>query len=228
MVKRAESEEFKVLKNELLKLLENISDEGSVDEVLSQGDFAKSLIKSGLNLDAFKEKLANDKDFKAYLDSEKDKHSSKALETWKTNNLEKLLSEEIKKRFPEKDEKDIQLESLKAEVEKMKKENILKEIKNQAILMLDEKKLPKDLLDLIVSDDLENTRSNIEALEKVFNPYIQSAVEERVKSNSYTPPTATKTSVDNPYSRETFNLTKQMELEISNPELAKQLKEQAK
>lgn len=216
-----------MLKNELLKLIENIGDEGSVDEVLSQSDFAKSLIKSGLTLDAFKENLTNDKDFKAYLDSEKDKHSSKALETWKTNNLEKLLSEEIKKRFPEKDEKDIQLESLKVEIEKMKKENILKEIKNQAILMLDEKKLPKELLDLIVSDDLENTRSNIEALEKVFNPYIQSAVEERVKSNSYTPPKGDGSTIKNPWSKEYFNLTEQGRLLKENPTLASQYMTQA-
>ena len=45
-------------KSELLKLLEGIDDEGSVDEVLSKSDFAKSLIDGGLTLDAFKEKIA--------------------------------------------------------------------------------------------------------------------------------------------------------------------------
>ena len=44
-------------KKELLKLIESIDDEGSVDEVLSESDFAKSLLQSGLTLNAFKEKL---------------------------------------------------------------------------------------------------------------------------------------------------------------------------
>ena len=33
---------------------------------------------------------------------------------------------------------------------------------------------------------------------------------------------------ENPYEKETFNLTKQMELELSNPELAKTMKKNAK
>ena len=44
-------------KSELLKLLGQLDDNASVDEVLSQTDFAKSVLKGGLTLDAFKEKL---------------------------------------------------------------------------------------------------------------------------------------------------------------------------
>ena len=44
-------------KSELLKLIEQLDDNASVDEVLSQTDFAKSVLKGGLTLDAFKEKL---------------------------------------------------------------------------------------------------------------------------------------------------------------------------
>ena len=41
-------------KSELLKLIEQLDDNASVDEVLSQTDFAKSVLKGGLTLDAFK------------------------------------------------------------------------------------------------------------------------------------------------------------------------------
>lgn len=214
-----------MLKSELLQLIENIEDNSSVDEVLQGTDLAKSM----LSLDKFKEMVATDKDFKSFLDSEKDKHSSKSLETWKSNNLSKLIEEEVKKRYPEKDEKDIKLETLQAELDKMKHENLMKEIKNQALLLLDEKKLPKEMLDFVVSDDLDKTKGNIETITKVFNPYIQKMVEERVKDNSYTPPKGGEPTGNNPYEKgENFSLTKQMELEISNPELAKQLREQAK
>lgn len=83
-------------KKELLKLVESIDDEGSVDEVLSGSDFAKSLLQSGLTLNAFKAKIKSDKDFKAFMDSENDKYHAKALKTWQDNNLEKALEPFIK------------------------------------------------------------------------------------------------------------------------------------
>jgi hypothetical protein len=177
-------------------------------------------------LEVFKNKL-NETDFKSFMDSEKDKHLSKGIETFKTNNLEKLINEEIKKRFPDKDAKDIQVEALRSELEKMKKENIMKEIKNQAILLLDSKKLPKEVLDFIVSDDLEKTKANIESFGNVFNPYIQSAVEERIKNGSYTPPKGDDSTTKNPWSKEHFNLTEQGRLMTENPTLASQFMAQA-
>jgi hypothetical protein len=177
-------------------------------------------------LEVFKSKL-NDADFKSFLDSEKDKHLSKGIETFKSNNLSKLVDEEVKKRYPEKDAKDIQVEALRIELEKMKKENLMKEIKNQAILILDEKKLPKEVLNFIVSDDLEKTKTNIESFGNVFNPYIQIAVEERIKSGSYTPPKNNDSTTKNPWSKEHFNLTEQGRIITENPLLASQLMAQA-
>ncbi|ERI90987.1 hypothetical protein HMPREF1982_03549 [Clostridiales bacterium oral taxon 876 str. F0540] len=182
-----------MLKKELLKLIEKIEDEGSIDEVLSGSDFAKSLLNSGLTLDAFKEKLKADKDFKAFLDSEKDKHSSKSLETWKQNNLEKLLDEEVKKRFPEQDPKDTELAKLKAEIDKMQKESLRKDLTNKAIKIATDKKLPVDLVDFLIGQDEETTTKNLEKLESVFGTHVESLVQERLKGNSYTPPTNTNT-----------------------------------
>ena len=84
-------------KSELLKLIEQLDDNASVDEVLSQTDFAKSVLKGGLTLDAFKEKLTEDKTFKSFMDSEKDKHYQKALETWKANNLQPIIDDAVLK-----------------------------------------------------------------------------------------------------------------------------------
>ena len=84
-------------KSELLKLLEQLDDNASVDEVLSQTDFAKSVLKSGLTLNAFKEKLTEDKAFISFMDSEKDKHYQKALETWKANNLQPIIDDAVLK-----------------------------------------------------------------------------------------------------------------------------------
>lgn len=216
-----------MLKKELLKLIEIIGDEGSIDEVLSASDFAKSLVNQGLTLDAFKEKLKVDKDFKAFLDSEKDKHYSKALETWKTNNLNTLIDEEVKKRFPEADPKDTELAKLKAEIEKMQKESIRKDLTNKAIKIATDKKLPVELVDYLIGQDEQTTTQNLEKLESIFGSHVETLVQERLKSSSYTPPKGDSNVTKNPWSKEHFNLTEQGRLMNENPELANQFKAQA-
>lgn len=218
-----------MLKKELLKLIENIEDESNVDEVLQTSDLAKSLLKSGLTLDAFKEKITKDKDFKSYMDSENDKYSAKAMETWKSNNLKNLLDDEIKKRFPKTDPKDLELEKLKNEIEQMKAEKLKEQLTNKALKIANEKKLPTEIVDFMLGKDEETTIQNLAKLETVFNARLQELVKEKVKDNAYVPPKSDgNTGDNNPYATKTFNLTKQMQLEMSNPDLAKQLKEQAK
>ncbi|MBY6996512.1 DUF4355 domain-containing protein [Clostridium botulinum] len=215
-----------MLKSELLKLIENIEDNSSIDEVLQGTDFAKSM----LSLDKFKELVVTNKDFKSFLDSEKDKHSSKSLETWKANNIEKLINEEIRKRNPQKDEKDIALEELQRKIEAMEKEKQYEKLKNVALKQATEKKLPNELVDYFIGQNEETTINNLTKLEEIFNSKLETVVQERLKGSSYTPPKGGgEPTTGNPYEKgENFSLTKQMELEISNPELAKQLREQGK
>ncbi len=173
-----------MLKKELLELIENVEDVQEVDEILKNSELAN---KFG-SLDIFKEKVKADKDFKSFIDSVNDKHAEKYLNTWKTNNLEKLLDEEVKKRFPEADPKDNELAKLKAEIDKMQKESLRKDITNKAIKLATDKKLPVDLIDFLIGDDEEITTKNIDKLESVFGTHVESLVQERLKTNSYTPP----------------------------------------
>lgn len=128
-------------------------------------------------------------DGKKILQPRLDSYFTKGLSTWKENNIEKLLDEEIKKRFPEKDVKDVELEKVKAELERIKADALRKELTNKALLIADEKKLPKDLVDYFIGNDEENTTKNLERLESVFSKHVESLVQERLKTDhSYTPP----------------------------------------
>lgn len=127
-------------------------------------------------------------DGKKLLQPKLDNYFSKGLSTWRENNIEKLLDDEIKKRFPEKDVKDVELEKIRAELEKIKAESSRKELTNKALLVADEKKLPKELVDYFIGNDEENTTKNLEKLESVFSKHIETLVQERLKSSSYTPP----------------------------------------
>lgn len=125
---------------------------------------------------------------KSWLDSVKDKHLQKGLETWKTNNLESLLNDEIKKRFPEKDEKELEVEKLRAEIEKMKQEKLKETLTNKAIKIATEKNLPIELVDFFIGTDEQTTVSNVKVLEDTFSQYVQKSVEQRLKGDGYVPP----------------------------------------
>lgn len=125
---------------------------------------------------------------KSWADSVKDKHLQKGLETWKANNLESLLNDEIKKRFPEKDEKELEVEKLRGEIEKMKQEKLRETLTNKAIKIATEKNLPIELVDFFIGADEQATVSNVKVLEDTFGQYVQKMVEQRLKGDGYVPP----------------------------------------
>lgn len=177
-----------MLKKDLLKLIENIEDEASVDEVLSKSDFAKSLLQSGLTLNAFKEKM-NEPEFKSYLDSIKDKHFEKALETWKSNNLQTIINDEVlkatgKKKTPEQLKiEELEKRMLESEAKAKKAERIAK-YKD----VLAEKKIPMEMIEYFLTDDEETTMSRIDNFKTFVDDIVNTSVKEKIASGSYTPP----------------------------------------
>lgn len=178
-----------MLKKDLLKLTENINDEGSVDEVLSGSDFIKSLLESGLTLNAFKEKMKTDKEFRAFLDSENDKYHSKALKTWKENNLEKELEPFIKERYPEliTDPTQKEVLELKKELEKERKANERKDLLAEAIKYAADKKLPNSIVEKCLGEDFEATKTEIDSIAEEWSKGLEAIATEKMKSNSYIP-----------------------------------------
>jgi len=138
-------------------------------------------------LEVFKGKL-NDADFKSFMDSERDKHSTKSLETWKANNLETLVSAKVKELYPEADPKDVALNKLQAQLDKMQSDSVRKDLTNKTLKQFQDAKLPTDLVDYFVGADEESTAKNVAALTKLFAARDEAIKTEFAKSNSYTPP----------------------------------------
>lgn len=175
-------------KKELLKLIESVDDEDSVDEVLSKSDFAKSLLQSALTLNTFKEKL-KEPEFESYLDSVKDKHFDKALETWKSNNLQTIINDEVlkatgKKKTPEQ----LKIEELEKNFneQKAKAERAEKIAKYKDVLA--EKKIPGEMIDYFLTDDDETTNTRIDNFATYVEGMVSSSVKEKMANGSYTPP----------------------------------------
>lgn len=127
-------------------------------------------------------------DGKKLLQPRLDTYHSKGLETWKTNNLNKLVDEEVKKRFPQADPKDVELNKMKLMIEQMQKDTTKKELTNKALKIAQEKKLPTELVDYFIGNDEESTINNLTALEKIFSTQLEAAVAERIKGSGYIPP----------------------------------------
>lgn len=141
-----------------------------------------------VNVEGIEKYVTEDEEGKKWFDSVKDKHFNKALDTWKTNNLTKLIDEEVKKKFPSKDEKDIEVENLKFEIEKMKQEKLHEALTSKAIKIASDKNLPLNLVDFFIAQDEESTVNNLKVLEESFNKEVQKAVEKRLKNEGYNPP----------------------------------------
>ncbi|SKA99368.1 protein of unknown function [Caloramator quimbayensis] len=140
-----------------------------------------------VTLDGVKKFLEDSEEGKKLLQSLTDKRVTEGIETFKKNNLEKLIEEEMKKRFPDADPKDAELKKLQAEIEKIKAEALRKDLTNKAIKIATDKKLPVELIDFLIGNDEETTTKNLETLEKSFNSRVEAAVQERLKG-SYQPP----------------------------------------
>lgn len=83
-----------------------------------------------------------------------------------------------------------------------------------------------DILALVGGNDEESIDANVKALKALVDKLVKAEVEKTFKANGRNPEKgAGGTDIENPYlAGPSFNLTKQMALEIDNPELAKQLK----
>jgi hypothetical protein len=141
-----------------------------------------------MSVEGVEQYIQTNKEATSWFDSSVDKRSAKSLETWKSNNLEGLITDEIKKRFPAKDEKEIEMEKLRAEVENMKLDKQRERLTSQAIKIASEKKLPLSLVDFFIGTDESTTTANLASLEQSLQLAVQQQVEQRLKGDGYTPP----------------------------------------
>ncbi|PLS04027.1 DUF4355 domain-containing protein [Neobacillus cucumis] len=130
-------------------------------------------------------------DGKKLLQPRLDSYFTKGLETWKSNNLKKLVDEEVKKQNPPTNPLEKQLEDLKREL-------LLKDLKAKAKDVASENKLPLKIVDYFVGNDEESTIANLKTLQEVFDTHINERVQEQLKSGGInpaqgtTPPTITR------------------------------------
>lgn len=178
-----------MLKKDLLKKIEAAKDDEDINSLLTGTDIEETFKTSGLTLDAFKEKIKSDKDFKAYVESEQDKYHNKALKTWKENNLEKELEPFIKRKISRfsTDPTQKKLLELEKQLETEKAANARKDLLTEAVKYASEKKIPTGFVERFLGDDLDSTKTNLDGFADAWSKGLEDGINDRMKAKSYVP-----------------------------------------
>lgn len=180
-------------KIDLLKLIEGLEDETDILDTLKEQEEIKGLIKpfdvEKITLEDFKKVITENKEIKGYYTSEKDRAVSKGIETFKSNNLQKLIDEELKKKSNEGlSEEAIQLKELQAKFEALEKEKTISELKGKYTKLLVEKGLNAELIDFVFNEDEEIFNSNVDKINSIIESSINAKTNEILNNNEYIPP----------------------------------------
>lgn len=169
---------------------QNLESEKSTDPVEENNSVDE------ITLEQFKNALENNLECKGYYDSIVDKtvnkRLDKSIDTWKTNNLENLINEEVNKRYPQKTEAEIQFEKQQKELEKAMEEKKQLELQIKYQNLMVENNLPMEILDFVAGKDVETTISNVERFKKLTEGHAmklaQNEIIRRMGEGAYTPP----------------------------------------
>ncbi|MCR3760414.1 DUF4355 domain-containing protein [Clostridium felsineum] len=115
-----------------------------------------------------KEKLKWEKEYNQKLENEKKE----------AERLAKMTAAEKEKAIFEKQKSDLATKE---------KEIALKEMKFEAVKILNDRELPIELVDMLATTDADNTKANIDAFDKAFKAALSKAVDARIKASSTAP-----------------------------------------
>lgn len=164
---------------------------------------------------------------KTFTQEEVDKMIAKRLKREKEKaEAEKEEAEKLAK-MSEQERQQALFDKQVKEFEETKKAFESEKLLNETTKQLATKNLPVEFADMLKGTDAESTFENIKVFEDKFNKALEAAINERLKRNVPKVLSSTSNSSANPYSRKSWSLTKQMELERDNPQLAQELKQQA-
>ena len=159
------------------------------EEIKAEVEESKAALinKENLTLEELKNIINENEGFKAWLSSEKDRHFSTSLNTWKENNLSKEVDKEISKRYPEETAEQKKLRDLELKLQAMEQESKMKEIKANTMRVINDKQLDSEILDFVLSDNEETTIANIDKFEGLIDRLANKRLEEKYKNANTTP-----------------------------------------
>ncbi|CDQ22578.1 DUF4355 domain-containing protein [Halobacillus karajensis] len=116
---------------------------------------------------------------KKVLQPRLDQNFTKGLNSWKENNLSKLVDERVKELYPEETEEQRRIKALEQELENQRKESQREKLMNKAVSHASENGLPTEIVSYFLGEDEDSTMKNLETLKETFDTNVQKAVEQK-------------------------------------------------
>lgn len=167
---------------DLEKLIAFLKEKEASEEVLK---FVEGL--KPVTSETVKDFIENNDEGKKLLMSLTDAKVSKSIESWKANNLQKVLDDEIAKRYPPESEDAKKLRELEKKQNDLLAELKRKDLLNAAIKEATVKGLPVDIVDRFLGDDEEGTKRNISLFEEHFKRAVEAQVSDKFKQGGREP-----------------------------------------
>lgn len=163
---------------EIIKFFEENKEKDDVKEYLEK--------LSAVSADKV-EGFLNTSDGKRFLQPRLDSNFTKGLETWKANNLEKLVEDEVNKRNPTKTPAELEVEKLRKEIEDERNARNRETLLNKALKVAKEKNLPDSIVDFFIGQDEDRTLANLTKFEEEFTKSVTDAVNAKFKESGRNP-----------------------------------------
>lgn len=142
-------------------------------------EFVKGL--NPITIDRVKEFATVNEEGNRWLKQQQDSHWDKSIETWKKNNLDEIVMGKVKELYPEETEEQKRIRMLEQKLAEAEGKEQREALRNKALTIATEKKLPTNLLDHFLGDDEETTLANLAKLEETLNPWVESQVNAEVE-----------------------------------------------
>lgn len=135
-------------------------------------------------------------DFKKFMDTEEgrkvlnpmfDSKVSNAINTWKTNNLDKVVNEELVKRGYVQTEEQKQMLELQKQIESIKQEKVLAELKATKIAELNANGLDASLAKFINADSEEGIRESVNFFKELVEGQVKKGVKQALADTGAKP-----------------------------------------
>lgn len=172
-------------------------------------------------------------DFKKFMETEEgkkvlhpmfDSKVSQAINTWKANNTDKLVEEELIKRGYVQTEEQKEMLALKQEIESIKREKELAEKRTIALGELSSRGLDSSLADYVSYDSEESIRASVTTFKTIMDDLVSRELKKVTANSGAKPKADTKPQVNVP-TKDIMKMTyhERRQLSQENPELYNQL-----
>lgn len=124
-------------------------------------------------------------DGKKHIQVIKDQEVAKAIETWKENNLTKLVEAEVDKLNPPENPEVVKLnrkvEEIQKEADMAKREAMSSQLRSSASEFLNQNKIPVDFASFVVGKDEEATTEKLAGFKDILDAHMKEVMESRFK-----------------------------------------------